>query len=408
MALLIEAMLLFNLGLIVVLLLRRPSQQLLGARASYGWWALPWLLAGTALTPTPLAPLLEVGIVAAPPMAQAAATATSIPWLLPLWGAGLLCCLVLALRSILQLRAQLKPTTQTIELAGQRLRVAHADFGPAVFGLWRAWLVMPEATAATLDAHDQRLALAHEGAHLRRRDLPQRLALYLACSLQWWNPLAWYAYARMLEDQELACDECVLSRYPGEARRYAALLARDPLSVSTASFVCSLQHPLIRRVHMLKRHPLSASHRLASLALVASAVLAMGAMAWAEQGADSGDTPDYYLALSLRAGDATAQSVGIGGREGEWMHTESEHPDGKIKLGYRVQAGPQADLVMIELSIEQNDQALGSPTLMAKLRESAGVSISDRAGNPLYTTDIVVLPWAEAPAAARTQWTAQD
>ncbi len=167
MAVLIEAVLLFNLGLIAVLVLRRPSQHLFGAHASYGWWALPWLLAGSSLAPTPLAPVLQVGNVAAPPLAQAVATAAGIPWLLPLWGAGLACCLLLALRSILRLRAQLRPTTQTIELAGRRLRVAHADFGPAVFGLWRPWLVLPEAAAATLSEHDQRLALAHEGAHLK-------------------------------------------------------------------------------------------------------------------------------------------------------------------------------------------------------------------------------------------------
>ena len=55
-----------------------------------------------------------------------------------------------------------------------------------------------------------RAVLTHEVAHIKRRDLLARLLAQLACCVNWFNPLAWFALRRVLIEQEIACDNYVL------------------------------------------------------------------------------------------------------------------------------------------------------------------------------------------------------
>jgi beta-lactamase regulating signal transducer with metallopeptidase domain len=71
----------------------------------------------------------------------------------------------------------------------------------------------------------QRLSLlAHELAHLRRRDHWVRLPEVLASVLYWWCPLAWYARRRLREAEELCCDAWVVWALPDAGRDYASAL----------------------------------------------------------------------------------------------------------------------------------------------------------------------------------------
>lgn len=75
-----------------------------------------------------------------------------------------------------------------------------------LFGVIHPKIYLPfglsEATAAQI--------IAHETAHLRRRDhLTKPLALALA-SVYWFNPVIWLSYVLYCRDIELACDESVI------------------------------------------------------------------------------------------------------------------------------------------------------------------------------------------------------
>ena len=59
---------------------------------------------------------------------------------------------------------------------------------------------------------DLNYVLAHEQAHIRRRDHLIKPIACLLLSLHWFNPLVWISFAGMCKDMELSCDEEVLSQ----------------------------------------------------------------------------------------------------------------------------------------------------------------------------------------------------
>ena len=81
---------------------------------------------------------------------------------------------------------------------------------PLTFGLFRHVILLPESASDW--PHDRlRLILAHEIAHVRRRDCLTQLLAKLACAAYWFQPLAWYAAAQLRKERERACDDIVLS-----------------------------------------------------------------------------------------------------------------------------------------------------------------------------------------------------
>ncbi len=115
----------------------------------------------------------------------------------------------------------------------------------------------------------QRLSLlAHELAHLRRRDHWVRLPEVLASVLYWWCPLTWYARRRLREAEELCCDAWVVWALPDAGRDYASALletvefvsagraggggvpARSPLPMLASGM--GQFHQLRRRLVMIK------------------------------------------------------------------------------------------------------------------------------------------------------------
>lgn len=93
---------------------------------------------------------------------------------------------------------------------------------PLCVGWLRPAIVLP-AQWRQWSADHLRAALAHEMAHVARRDLAWQLLARLACALYWFHPLVWLAAWRMRVEREVACDDCVVSA--GERpSRYARLL----------------------------------------------------------------------------------------------------------------------------------------------------------------------------------------
>jgi TonB family protein len=142
-----------------------------------------------------------------------------------LWGVGAVGAASLRLGSALRLRRRARTGrpvgerrwTRALDRARERLAIT----GPvdlrsvpersllATWGWRRPRIVIPDAALAWSDARIAAV-LAHELAHVLRRDWLVQSIADTAWALLWWNPLAWLAARRLRDDAELACDDAVL------------------------------------------------------------------------------------------------------------------------------------------------------------------------------------------------------
>lgn len=95
--------------------------------------------------------------------------------------------------------------------------------------LWcagEAKLVWPDALSSQADVVRSRGIIAHELAHLRRRDHWITWVELGASILWWWNPLFWYVRRQLRETAEMSCDAVAIAANPESRREYAELLLR--------------------------------------------------------------------------------------------------------------------------------------------------------------------------------------
>lgn len=127
-----------------------------------------------------------------------------------LWLAGMAALLVHALVSAGKLKRKL---TTAILLRDNIYESEFVD-SPFVFGVVKPNIYLPMHMDEGTAAH----VIAHERAHLARRDHWWKVLGYLVLALHWFNPLVWVAYILFCRDIELACDERVVKGLDGAAR----------------------------------------------------------------------------------------------------------------------------------------------------------------------------------------------
>ena len=82
-------------------------------------------------------------------------------------------------------------------------------------------IVIPTTLLDQMDAQQSQWILAHELAHVRRRDYLVRWLEWLACVLFWWNPVVWWAQRNLRAMEEICCDELVISCLNPKPKSYA-------------------------------------------------------------------------------------------------------------------------------------------------------------------------------------------
>lgn len=193
-----------------------------------------------------------------------------------LWISGsLVCAVVILLRVVhfhrlLRFATLARPALQGRAAAlARRMGMARAPrvwfvpgaVSPMLWPLGRSPRVLiPSELWDGLSEGERASLLAHELAHLRRRDHWVRLPEVLASVLYWWCPLMWYARRRLREAEEQCCDAWVLWALPDGARDYASALlttvdfvtagGRTPLPVLASGM--GQFHQLRRRLVMIK------------------------------------------------------------------------------------------------------------------------------------------------------------
>lgn len=150
-----------------------------------------------------------------------------------IWLAGAAAVLVWGLVSYLLLRRRLAEAVPT----GEGVWVCDAVDTPFLLGVLRPRIYLP----SDLDSAAAAYVVAHERAHLARRDHWWKPLGFLLLAVYWFHPLVWLAYALFCRDMELACDQRV-------AR---GLEPRERKAYSMALLACSVPR------HMLSACPLA-------------------------------------------------------------------------------------------------------------------------------------------------------
>ena len=149
---------------------------------------------------------------------RGASAALDAPWVVWIWATGaILSCfpLLFGLLKLSWFKAKARPDAQG-RLFSERLS------SPVTWGLFRPVVLLPESAKAwapeLLSA-----ALAHEQAHIQRRDWAVHILAWAISALFWFNPLVWLARHKLAQEAEHAADDAVLSQGV-RATDYASLL----------------------------------------------------------------------------------------------------------------------------------------------------------------------------------------
>ncbi|RKY18441.1 MAG: hypothetical protein DRQ55_13335 [Planctomycetota bacterium] len=187
---------------------------------------------------------------------------------------------------------------------------------PSVWCFGRARLLWPCADGAALaSARGDPALIAHELAHIARRDHWVARAEVLAMVLLWWHPLFWVVRRQVHDYSELSCDAWALWAYPADRRAYAEALIDAQEQTVTAPLtlhgLCATGRDVKdfkRRLSMIMSRNVSrrAPRTAVALAVLATALVlpgfsgetydeSSGGAAWSE-GAELGLVDGHVLA----------------------------------------------------------------------------------------------------------------
>ncbi|MBV7260073.1 M56 family metallopeptidase [Erythrobacter crassostreae] len=311
----------------LVLVLRRPVASWFGPQFAYALWALPmlrllmppltlpaWLKpepaaneAFTVLpTQTSIAPVATQNAASGLPSENGAAATDLVTPTTPLtnlealleslplveigcavWLIGAAIFMWHRFGSYFALRDELLAEAREVGREGKvRLLETPDTKAPLAFGVVDPVVAMPEGFMAQPDRTARDLALAHELAHHKGRDLLINVAVQPLFALHWWNPLGRYGWLALRRDQEAACDARVMSHQPTEERAtYANLIASFAAGPNVAPSNTALAAPMacpvlgdksiIHRLRSLNMSETSTRRRLAGSFMLGAAIIAL-------------------------------------------------------------------------------------------------------------------------------------
>lgn len=152
---------------------------------------------------------------------------TVIPVLSVMWVAGITVLAFYAVISFCRLR---RKVSEAVIFKENILLCDHVK-SPFILGLVRPKIYLP----SSMDTTAMEPVIAHEKAHLARRDHWWKPLGFLILTVHWFNPLCWIAYVLLCRDIELACDEKVIRQMDLDGKK----------QYSTALLECSTGRRLV-------------------------------------------------------------------------------------------------------------------------------------------------------------------
>ena len=133
------------------------------------------------------------------------------------WLSGMVVLLIFALVSMIKLRLCVREAVRYKE----NIYICDAVKSPFILGIIKPRIYLSSA----LSEEEMDYIIAHERAHLKRKDHLWKPFGYLLLCIYWFNPLCWIAYIMLCKDIELACDEKVIKDMSfGDKKEYSRVL----------------------------------------------------------------------------------------------------------------------------------------------------------------------------------------
>lgn len=115
------------------------------------------------------------------------------------WCCGMVLLIICAMGSAVKLHKLVKEAV----CVRDNIYICDVVKSPFILGIFRPRVYLSSA----LREREMDYILAHESAHLKRKDHWWKALGYLLLCIHWFNPLCWMAYSLLCKDIELACDE---------------------------------------------------------------------------------------------------------------------------------------------------------------------------------------------------------
>jgi len=144
------------------------------------------------------------------PSASANPLQILIPVAANFWALGVLVMLLYTAVSYISLRLKLR----TAVILQENIFQCETVHSPFVLGILKPRIYLPY----TVDGVNLYHVVAHEKAHIRRKDHWWKPLGFLLLTVYWFNPLMWVAYILLCRDIELACDEKVIAQLGNDQR----------------------------------------------------------------------------------------------------------------------------------------------------------------------------------------------
>lgn len=133
---------------------------------------------------------------------------------------------------------------------------------PTLVGFIYPRLLLPIDVLNIITVEQLNYVFLHELVHYKRKDIGVNLLISIILMFHWFNPVLWYAFYNMKEDQEISCDSLAISYINnGEIKEYALTLIKFLENFSmvsnlpaTAGIGGGTKPQIVKRIGMIKSH----------------------------------------------------------------------------------------------------------------------------------------------------------
>ena len=214
------------------------------------------------------------------------------------WCIGILIFVVLLIQRLLFIKGLISQTKnatpelqnlfeeslKTMKLNGEKikLKISSNMVSPAVCGLFRPSILLPDYLINKLNQQQLRAVLLHELSHIKRCDLPINLLQTVLQIIYFYNPFVWFANNIIRKVREQAVDEAVLVALGNKATEYSSTLIdiaemaffRPALGLRLIGVVESKKALLQRIKHIINR-PIPKTAKLSFTGVLSLIIIAM-------------------------------------------------------------------------------------------------------------------------------------